>query len=142
MQIDDTANSRELEHVGLGLTEAEASELRDTLTTLLEDSGERHEHVSSSDHKRELTVWLVRDRLWRNSRTLAHTGVTSGDRPPPHGVNGKLRRVQFGCFRTLAQDGYAGAGTDAVTWVPPPGGDSIVRWPPTASMRSRMFCRP
>ena len=26
MQIDDTANSRELNHVGLGLTEAEASE--------------------------------------------------------------------------------------------------------------------
>ena len=57
MQIDDTANSRELTHVGLGLTEAEASELRDMLTTLLEDSGERHEHVSSSDYTRELTVW-------------------------------------------------------------------------------------
>lgn len=61
MQIDDTANSRVLNHVGLGLTEAEARELRDTLTTLLEDSGERHEHVSSSDSQRELTVWLVRD---------------------------------------------------------------------------------
>jgi len=61
MQIDDTANSRELSHVGLGLTEAEASELRDTLNTLLEDSGERHEHVSSSDFQRELTIWIVRD---------------------------------------------------------------------------------
>ena len=61
MQIDDTAHDRELNHLGLGLTEAEASELRDTLTTLLEDSGERHEHVSSSDFSRELTVWLVRD---------------------------------------------------------------------------------
>lgn len=61
MQIDDTANSRELHHVGLGLTEAEARELQDTLTTLLEDPGERHEHVPSSDHQRELTVWLVPD---------------------------------------------------------------------------------
>ena len=61
MQIDDTANNRELKHVGLGLTEAEASELRDTLATLLENSDERHEHVSSSDFNRELTVWIVRD---------------------------------------------------------------------------------
>jgi hypothetical protein len=60
MQIDDTANNRELRHVGLGLTETEARELRDTLDTLLEDPNERHEHVASSDFQRELTVWLVR----------------------------------------------------------------------------------
>jgi hypothetical protein len=35
----------------------EARELRDTLDTLLDDPGERHEHVSSSDAQRELTVW-------------------------------------------------------------------------------------
>lgn len=67
MRIDDTANSRELLHVGLGLTEAEARELRDTLTTLLEDSRVRHEHVSSTDFQRELTVWLVRDLLEEGS---------------------------------------------------------------------------
>jgi hypothetical protein len=60
MQIDDTANNRELHHVGLGPTEAEARELQDTLQTLLDDPGELHEHVSSSDYQRELTVWLVR----------------------------------------------------------------------------------
>jgi hypothetical protein len=60
MKIDDTRNNRELSHVGLGLTEMEARELRDTLDTLLADPGERHEHVSSSDFQRELTVWLVR----------------------------------------------------------------------------------
>jgi hypothetical protein len=60
MHIDDTANSRELHHVGLGLTEAEARELHDTLQTLLDDPSERHEHVSSSDYQRELTIWLVR----------------------------------------------------------------------------------
>jgi hypothetical protein len=60
MKIDDTRNERELSHVGLGLTEMEARELRDTLDTLLDDPGERHEHVSSSDAQRELTVWLVR----------------------------------------------------------------------------------
>ena len=61
MKIDDTANRRQLNHLRLGLTEAEARELRDALTTLLKDSGERHEHVSSSDRQRQLTVWLVRD---------------------------------------------------------------------------------
>ena len=61
MKLDDTANRRQLNHLGLGLTEAEVRELRDTLTTLLEDSGERYEHVSSSDRQRQLTVWLVRD---------------------------------------------------------------------------------
>jgi hypothetical protein len=48
MQITGT-DTRVLNRVGLGLTETEARELRDTLTTLLEDSGNRHEHVSSSE---------------------------------------------------------------------------------------------
>ena len=60
MRIDDTANSTELTHVGLGLTEDEARELRDTLDVLLEDPGARHEYVASSDYQRELTVWLKR----------------------------------------------------------------------------------
>ena len=51
MKINDTANRRQLNHLGLGLTEAEAQKLRDTLTTLLKDAGERHEHVSSSDRR-------------------------------------------------------------------------------------------
>jgi hypothetical protein len=60
MQIDDTANHRELSHLGLGLTEAEARELRDTLDSLLADPSSRHEHVASFDFQREITVWLVR----------------------------------------------------------------------------------
>lgn len=60
MRIDDTANSEELAHVGLGLTEAEARELRDALDLLLGDSTDRHEHVASSDFQRELTVWIQR----------------------------------------------------------------------------------
>jgi hypothetical protein len=60
MQIDDTANNQELQHVGLGLTETEARELRDTLDTLLGDLNERHEHVGSSDSQHGLTIWLVR----------------------------------------------------------------------------------
>jgi hypothetical protein len=61
MKIDDVVNKHELRHVGLGLTEAEAMELRDTLEALLGDPKPRHEHVSSADFDRELTVWLVRE---------------------------------------------------------------------------------
>ena len=61
MRIDDTENKRVLRHVGIGLTESEARELRDTLDALLGDPGERHEHVASADFQQELTIWLVYD---------------------------------------------------------------------------------
>jgi hypothetical protein len=52
MQIDDTENKRVLRHVGIGLTESEARELRDTLDALLGAPDERHEHVASADFSR------------------------------------------------------------------------------------------
>lgn len=61
MQIDDVAGSRQLAHIGLGLTTAEAKELRDTLDLLLQDSLDTHEHVSSGDYQTELTVWIQRE---------------------------------------------------------------------------------
>jgi hypothetical protein len=61
MRIADTEHDRALHHIGLGLTEAEASELRQALDALLVDPGARLEHVSSSDYQCELTVWLDRD---------------------------------------------------------------------------------
>ena len=60
MEIDDTVGRRQLRHVGLRLTEAEARELRDSLESLLSDpSPNRHEHVSSSDFQTEITVSLT-----------------------------------------------------------------------------------
>jgi hypothetical protein len=61
MQIDNLDDQRGLRHVGLGLTEAEAAELRDALDTLLGDHEPRHEHVSSAGYERELTIWIVRE---------------------------------------------------------------------------------
>jgi hypothetical protein len=60
MEIHDTERNQALRHVGLGLTEAEARELRDTLDTLLADPGERQEHVASIDFQSEVTIWLKR----------------------------------------------------------------------------------
>jgi hypothetical protein len=60
MLIDDVKGGRRLSHVGVGLTEAEARDLRDTLETLLRDPNERHEHVSSLDFQTELTLYIQR----------------------------------------------------------------------------------
>lgn len=59
MLIDDTSGGRRLSHVGLGLTRAEAEELRDVLDVLLGEEPGRHEHVSSADYQRELTLWIT-----------------------------------------------------------------------------------
>ena len=61
MRIDDVAGNRQLSHIGLGLSTAEAKELRDTLDVLLKDSADTHEHVSSVDYQTELTVWIQRE---------------------------------------------------------------------------------
>lgn len=58
MFIEDVDSRTKLASVGLGLTEAEARELRDVLETLLDDQEARHEHVSSADYQTELTVWI------------------------------------------------------------------------------------
>ncbi len=60
MRIDDVNEGRQLAHVGLQLTVAEARELRDSLDLLLGEGGvARHEHVSSADYQTEVTVWLA-----------------------------------------------------------------------------------
>jgi hypothetical protein len=60
VRIDDVSANRQLAHVGLGLTEAEARELRDTLNILLSDPENRHEHVSGADCLTESTLWIQR----------------------------------------------------------------------------------
>ena len=63
MRLDgDTADDGRLRQVILGLTRAEAAELRDALNDLIErfDRSETdawHTHVSSSDFQTEITVW-------------------------------------------------------------------------------------
>jgi hypothetical protein len=61
MRIHDTAADRDLAHVGLRLTEPEALELRDSLTALISDPVQRHEHVSDANFEVELTVWIDRE---------------------------------------------------------------------------------
>ena len=55
-----TSRGIRLAHVGLGLREDEARELREDLDLLVSDSGLSHEHVSSADYQVEMTVWLDR----------------------------------------------------------------------------------
>lgn len=58
MRIHDLDHDRSLNMVSLFLTTAEASELRDSLETLLQDNAGAHSHVSSSDYAKDLTIVL------------------------------------------------------------------------------------
>ena len=56
------------------LTQREAEELRDSLQLLLANSAGRHEHISSEDYKKEITIAIhdpsSRDSFDTRSRTL------------------------------------------------------------------------
>ncbi|HSE31083.1 MAG TPA: hypothetical protein VLA93_05870 [Pyrinomonadaceae bacterium] len=58
MRILDEDSNRSLRTIILYLTRSEASEFRDSVDLLLADGKFRHEHISSSDHSREITVCL------------------------------------------------------------------------------------
>jgi hypothetical protein len=61
MRLLDGKTDRALARLTVYLTREEAEELRDSLSALLATSGVRHEHVSSSDYKKELTVCLYNE---------------------------------------------------------------------------------
>ncbi len=56
MRIDDVSEIRELHHVGLGLAESEAEQLRDALEALRADPNPRRAHLSSVEYDREPMV--------------------------------------------------------------------------------------
>jgi hypothetical protein len=62
MKIEDLESKRPVHLLGLGLTRAEARELRDDLEALLGGGEIRHEHVASIDFQTELTVWIDDDQ--------------------------------------------------------------------------------
>ena len=56
MRIRDALTGQPIQMLELRLTVAEAIELRDDLEVLIDDRGDRHEHVSSADYQTELTI--------------------------------------------------------------------------------------
>ena len=58
MRILDQDNDRSVNAVTLYLTKSEAAELRDSLEYILEDPVGRHEHTSSNDYAKEVTVCI------------------------------------------------------------------------------------
>jgi hypothetical protein len=56
MRILDQESDKSLNRITLYLTLSEASELRDSLISLLAERGKHHEHIPSSDFQKELTV--------------------------------------------------------------------------------------
>lgn len=58
MRLLNQDDDKLLHRVLILLTQPEALELRDSLDSLLENSVERHEHISSEDYRKELTVCI------------------------------------------------------------------------------------
>ena len=59
MRILDQKNDQSINQVVLYLTKEEALELKDSLDGIIEDNNlGRHEHVSSSEYDKEITVCL------------------------------------------------------------------------------------
>ncbi len=58
MRILDQESDASLNQITLYLTVSEAQELKDSLEMLLTSSAAHHEHVSSSDFKKELTLTI------------------------------------------------------------------------------------
>jgi hypothetical protein len=56
MRILDEDGDKSLNAVTLYLTKSEASELKNSLEQILSDPVNRHEHISSSDYKKEVTI--------------------------------------------------------------------------------------
>jgi hypothetical protein len=58
MRILDEENDKALNGLTLYLTMSEASELKDSLEAILADPIGRHEHVTSKDGSKEITVCI------------------------------------------------------------------------------------
>jgi hypothetical protein len=56
MRLLNEDEDKGINRILLLLTKSEAMELRDAIDLLLNDAGDRHEHVSSEDYKKEVTI--------------------------------------------------------------------------------------
>lgn len=58
MRLLSQDDDKPINRILILLTKTEASELRDSVDVLLEDSAGRHEHISSEDYRKEITVCI------------------------------------------------------------------------------------
>lgn len=58
MRLLSQDDDKPLHRILVFLTKTEALELRDSVDVLLKDSTARHEHISSEDYRKELTVCI------------------------------------------------------------------------------------
>ena len=62
MRLLDGGSDKRLDQVFLYLTKSEAGELVDSLESLLDSPTGNHNHVSSSDYKKEITVCIYDEK--------------------------------------------------------------------------------
>lgn len=58
MRILDESGDKALNRVTLYFTASEAAELKDSLDALLADRLRQHEHISSDDYRKEVTICI------------------------------------------------------------------------------------
>ncbi len=63
MRIHDELRDNSVEKVTLLLTRSESQELFDSLELLLKNGKRRHEHVSSEDYQKEITIALYEEGI-------------------------------------------------------------------------------
>lgn len=61
MRIRDNDRDVEVRNATLFVTAADAEAIRETLAMLLESGGNTHDHISTDDFERELTVCLYEE---------------------------------------------------------------------------------
>ena len=62
MRLLNQDDDKPLHRVLILLTQPEALELRDSLDLLFENSVGRHEHISSQDYQKEITIGIYEER--------------------------------------------------------------------------------
>ena len=63
MRLLDGDSDKSIDEVFIYLTKLEAKELVDSLESLLTDQLGSHNHISSSDHKKEITVCIYDEKF-------------------------------------------------------------------------------
>jgi len=63
MRIHNIDNDKKIDQVGLYLTLSEATELRDSLETLLQKPEMHHLHIPNGDYQKQITISIYDESL-------------------------------------------------------------------------------
>jgi len=77
MRLLNQDNDSTVQRLLLLLTQSEAVELKDSLELLLADSAGRHEHISSDDYQKEITIAIYAPNSLESFDSRSRTLITT-----------------------------------------------------------------